>query len=100
MRRSCFFSHKFNDSWKASTGIIHQSNGKGGELERSWNRSYINLEYKQSNYYINIKPWVLIFKNDSSDLHNPDISDYLGYGDITLGYRVKNHIFTFNGEKF
>ena len=95
-----FFSHQFNDNWKVDTGVIHQSNGKGGALERSWNRSYINLEYKRSHYYINIRPWLLVFKSDSSDLHNPDISNYLGYGDITLGYRVKNHIFTLMERSF
>ena len=43
---------------------------------------------------------MLIFKDGSSNLYNPDISDYMGYGDITLGYRVKNNVFTLMERNF
>ena len=95
-----FFSHQFNDNWKIITGMIHQSNGKCRTLQRSWNRAYMNLSYRQNNYYVSIKPWILVFKGRSSSLHNPDISDYMGYGDITLGYRVKDHVFTVMERNF
>ncbi|MGV3278714.1 phospholipase A [Rickettsiales bacterium LUAb2] len=85
-----FLRHYFLNNWETDVGIVHQSNGLGGDFERSWNRVYIQQTYKTSNFYISIKPWVLVFKADSSNLHNKDIQDYLGDGEINLAYKIKN----------
>lgn len=36
-----FFEAKEGAHWIFNTGIVHQSNGRGGSMERSWNRVYI-----------------------------------------------------------
>ena len=92
------WSHVLNKKFELDAGLSHQSNGKGNNIERSWNRAYLNLIYKGDNYYVNVKSWALTFKKHSTDLHNPDIGDYLGHGDITFGYKVNQHIFTVTGR--
>lgn len=76
-------------------GVSHESNGRGGIEERSWNRAYFDVRYLGDNFFISVKPWLLIFQSESSDLHNPDISDYMGYGRILFGLCVKNMVFSF-----
>lgn len=75
-----FLSDHFADNWLGFLGVVHQSNGRGGDLERSWNRLYATVLTSGDNWLIGVQPWILIFQKDSSDLHNPDIAHYLGYG--------------------
>lgn len=86
---SIFLSSHFSPNWLGYIGFSHQSNGEGGELERSWNRVYFDLMASGPNWLISFKPWIPVFKKDSSDLHNPDITKYLGYGRIV--YAVTFH---------
>ncbi|AKP74683.2 phospholipase A [Piscirickettsia salmonis] len=85
-----FVTDHFHRNWQISYGVVHQSNGRGGSLERSWNRAYLNLEASGEHWLVSIKPWVLIFKPDSSDLHNPDIAHYLGHERIMFAYVFNN----------
>lgn len=82
-----FAAYNFHKNWFMNLGVVHQSNGRGGDYERSWNRVYANLLFSGGNWMVSIKPWVLIFKNESSDLHNPHITKYLGNGAILLAYK-------------
>lgn len=82
-----FVSNHFLPNWLASVGIVHQSNGRGGQLERSWNRLYFEVSFSGPHWLISVKPWILIFKSESSDLHNPNIANYLGYGRVVLAYQ-------------
>lgn len=67
-------------------GFVHQSNGRGGELSRSWNRIYANFVFGYGNWVMAIKPWIRI--NESSDEDdNPDITDYLGHGEWRTSYK-------------
>lgn len=75
-----YISDNFLPNWLGSLGIVHQSNGRGGDLERSWNRVYLDISFSGEHWLISLKPWVLVFQSDSSDIHNPDIANYLGYG--------------------
>jgi phospholipase A1 len=59
-------------------GFVHQSNGRSGEVSRSWNRVYANMIFERGNFYFGLKPWLRI-QEDSEDDDNPDIEDYLGY---------------------
>ena len=59
-------------------GFVHQSNGRSGEVSRSWNRVYANMIFERGNFYFGVKPWLRI-QEDSEDDDNPDIEDYLGY---------------------
>lgn len=82
-----FVHHDFNQHWSTDVGIVHQSNGRGGNFERSWNRVYTRLDFTKGHWDFRLKPWVLIFKSESSDLHNPDIKKYLGNGRLEVIYR-------------
>ena len=67
---------------------MHQSNGRGGTSERSWNRAFANFLFYGDNWMVSIKPWMLIFKSSSSDLHNGDISHYLGHGRLLAAFKL------------
>lgn len=41
---------------------------------------------------------MLVFKSSSSDLHNKDIADYLGHGELSVGYKLGSSIFTLMGR--
>ncbi len=89
-----FFSDHFHKNWRINYGVVHQSNGRGGEYERSWNRVYANLETSGNHWLLSVKPWMLIFKPESSDLHNPDIAHYLGHEKIRYEYEFDNKMTT------
>lgn len=75
-------------NWVAQLGAVHQSNGMGGENERSWNRAYTNIIFSRENWYVSVEPWLMIFKSESSSLHNPDIQTYMGDGQIQVAYKI------------
>lgn len=79
-----FLTYQISPKWNGTIGAIHQSNGRGGEYERSWNRTYFDFQYSGSNWLVSVKPWILIFTNVSSNIHNPKIAKYLGYERILL----------------
>ncbi len=87
-----FISSNFKKNWLFRTGLDHQSNGRGGELERSWNRAFVSVSLSRGGWLFTVEPWVLIFKPDSSDLHNPDIADYLGHERFVVAYKFHNNI--------
>lgn len=81
-----FVSDQFSKNVLGYFGVVHQSNGRGGELERSWNRAFAWLITSGDHWLVGVEPWILIFQKDSSDLHNPDIADFLGYGRIIFAF--------------
>ncbi len=82
-----FITYPFLRNWDIDLGVDHQSNGRGGALERSWNRTFANIQVSGTHWLLSVKPWVLIFKKDSSDVHNPDITHYLGHERVLLAFR-------------
>ena len=81
-------------------GILHQSNGQGGTISRSWNRIYLNGIFQKDGVFIIPRVWYRIPEHkkrniyDSSGDDNPDIYKYLGYGDLRISYPYKRHLFT------
>lgn len=79
-------------------GANHQSNGQTGSLSRSWNRVYLNMIFERGGFAMSIKPWYRIPEDDKDDPtsssgdDNPDIQKYLGYGELTFGYKWNDHI--------
>ena len=76
-----------------SVGFVHQSNGRGGVLSRSWNRVYANFVFAKGNFAIGFKPWIR-FSEDASSDDNPDITDYLGHYELRAGYKWNEQVFS------
>jgi phospholipase A1 len=72
-------------------GAIHQSNGEGDALERSWNRLYINAIEGRGNWMIQVEPWYPI-QDSSLETHNPDIARYMGYGQVVVAYKHSQQV--------
>lgn len=70
-------------------GFDHQSNGLGGSLSRSWNRIVANFGFERGPFDLVLKTWLRIPENEDDD-DNPDIIDYLGHGEIVMGYHYKD----------
>jgi phospholipase A1 len=90
-----FFSDNFLKNWQYNLGVEHESNGRGGSAERSWNRAFGDIIFSKGNWMVDITPWILIFKDESSNLHNPDIQHYMGNGQILFTYKLGNNVLSF-----
>ena len=67
-------------------GAVHHSNGRSDPISRSWNRAYLMGGAEWGKLSVIPRLWTRI-KNESSDTDdNPDITDYMGHGDLTLLY--------------
>ena len=78
-----------------SVGINHQSNGQSGSLSRSWNRLFAEFILERKHFYLSIKPWWRIpeeeKEGDPTGDDNPDITDYMGYGEVIGLYEFRRH---------
>lgn len=74
-------------------GLLHESNGQGGNLSRSWNRIYAKAFLQYDGLLIAPRVWYRLRENEATD-DNPNIQDYLGYGDLSLMYPWGEHSFT------
>ena len=71
-------------SWIDFGGFEHESNGRGGDLEKSWDRAYIRYHaplYKgeRTIIYGEIKAWYPISYNP----HNADLARYRGVWEVS-----------------
>ncbi len=71
-------------------GFLHESNGQDKPKSRSWNRLYLESYFQLGNLFAIPKVWYRIPEKEVDD-DNPDIQDFLGYGDLTLVYPYKRH---------
>jgi len=81
--------------WKGriiNLGLNHQSNGRAGNLSRSWNRAVANFGFEKENFNILVKTWYRIPENASDD-DNPDITKYMGYGELWGTWYWNRHRF-------
>jgi len=76
-----------------AVGLVHQSNGRSGVLSRSWNRAYATFVFERDDWAFAVKPWVWL-RSDREDSDNPDITDYLGHGELRLIYGRAGHVFS------
>ena len=67
----------------------HQSNGRGGVEERSWNYVVGTFYIQMGAIFTEIKFW----KDVGSLEYNPDLMSYLGHGQLKLIFPYKTHIF-------
>lgn len=93
--------HLFKD-WHlnfVNLGAVHQSNGFGGTMERSWNRVYVSAIASSGNWVIALRPWYVI--HDSTyNRQNPTMAKYLGYGQTTIAYKYYNQVLALEARSF
>ena len=68
----------------------HQSNGRSDPLSRSWNRFTGEAQVERGDLSLGLRLWTLV-GNRPPD--NPDIADYLGYGELRGQYDGDRHRF-------
>lgn len=75
--------------WRYSgLGLAHQSNGQSDPLSRSWNRAYLMAGFeKGERFNAQVRLWQRLPEHGAQD-NNPDISRYIGRGDLTLAWNV------------
>lgn len=76
-------------------GYNHQSNGRSDPISRSWDRLIAEFGIERGDFALLLRPWVII---DDGEDDNPDIEDYMGWGDITGVYKWRGHSFTLMGR--
>lgn len=75
-----------------NAGIVHQSNGQPDPRSRSWNRLYVQPGFEKDfagggKLIVLPRLWLRIFQETNPlENDNPDITHYLGYGDIEVRY--------------
>lgn len=74
-------------------GFAHQSNGREKATSRSWNRLYLRTMATNGDFSLGLKLWYRI-PESSSDDDNPQITRYLGYHELTVGYGLDKSMFT------
>ncbi|VAW69774.1 Phospholipase A1 @ Outer membrane phospholipase A [hydrothermal vent metagenome] len=82
------FSNRIN-----MIGVSHQSNGRGSVLSRSWNRIYANFAFEKQNFIFSMKLWSRFKESPATD-DNPNITDYMGHGELRAVYTLRNNTFS------
>jgi phospholipase A1 len=78
-------------------GYTHQSNGRADPISRSWDRLFVEAGIERDDFAIVARAWTRIEESNQED-DNPDITDYLGYGQVTALYRWRDNTFTLMGR--
>ena len=72
----------------ASLGMVAPVERPVRGLSRSWNRFYGQLGLESGNLGVTARVWKRL-DNAKSNNDNPDITDFLGHGDVRITYRDK-----------
>jgi len=83
-----FLKHTPIKGFKLST--IHQSNGRGGDYERSWNRLDLSTYIQYKNLITELELW---YRTPDASDYNPQLLDYLGYGKLKFMVPYDKHLF-------
>jgi phospholipase A1/A2 len=76
--------------------LNHQSNGRGGEFSRSWNRIMFNSIWEKDNVAFSLKPWYRVpedkkrYPGDTRGDDNPDIESYFGNFELLSIYQAEH----------
>ena len=80
----------------SSFSFTHQSNGQAGTLSRSWNRLIAGFILVDDNLIWNLRAWYRIREKEKTDINkpkgddNPDIEDYMGYGELGFLWKIND----------
>lgn len=84
--------------WRlAAIGLNHQSNGRSEPLSRSWNRVVLQLGVERGDLALLARGWYRVREGASID-DNPDLTRFLGHGDLTLVWAPGTHQFSLTGR--
>lgn len=81
-------------------GLVHQSNGQDELDSRSWNRLYLSGLFQYEGIFFTPRIWYRLSEDKKEDItqangdDNPDIHNYLGYGDLRIAYPYKKSLFS------
>ena len=78
-------------------GYNHQSNGRSQILSRSWDRLFVEAGFERDDLALLVRGWHRLHESADED-DNPDITRYLGYGDVTALYRRDGHSLSVMGR--
>jgi phospholipase A1 len=83
-------------------GLVHQSNGLSDPGSRSWNRIYAQFGFEHPDiiggrFAVLVRPWLRLHEPAAKD-DNPDITDYLGHGDVMLLWRRDRQMLALTGR--
>lgn len=79
-----------------SVSLSHQSNGRAGDLSRSWNRLKLSWVTSIGNVFVNFEPWYRFnedrkeYPGDPKGDDNPDITEYMGWFELSAAYKHNN----------
>jgi phospholipase A1 len=91
--------YPFAKNWlfnNVNVGINHQSNGYGNDLQRGWDRFYVEAVASNNNWMVSVQPWYIIDTNDN----NSDIGKYLGHGQALVAYKYHQQVVSFQARNF
>src|SRR5207245_11785868 len=74
--------------------LTHESNGRGGSLSRSWNRVIGEVAVANGPWSLQLRPWVRVDTATGNNDDNPDISDFVGRGEVIATYRQHGNVVT------
>lgn len=71
----------------SGVGLVHQSNGQGQPLSRSWNRAYLmaatdKITPQGNRFTVQAKAWQRLQEKAAQD-DNPDISNFIGRAELS-----------------
>lgn len=65
-------------------GYNHQTNGKAGEEERSWDRIFADAIFAHKDYSLSVRAWLPFSENNGGSNH--EFSDYIGHHELNGRY--------------
>ena len=71
-------------------GAIHHSNGQDDPLSRSWNRAYLMAGAEWGKLSVIPRLWTRVNNEKANEDDNPDIEDFMGYGDVKFLYDLND----------
>jgi len=73
-----------------SLSLNHQSNGQEEPLSRSWNRLILTVGFDRPTWAVLFRPWLRIPETSDEEDENPNISDFVGRGEVLIVHKRQN----------